>query len=332
MLTIAQVLPGGVADSLFEEGDILVSADGETVANYVTLEAILDASLGKTLVVNVVRQGEKVSLDIPVADLHALSPDRFLEIGNSVFQNMSIQHSRAMNLPQQGVVVVASGYFLNRADISAGSIITELDGTPLDSIDDLLAVLQSEQRSDKMLARFIEPGREFTSSVGQIDIDDRWFGHQQCERVDDVRFWNCENLTLAEDPLSDEEQKVSVPAFRDPLLNRVAPALVRVDFHIPHVLDNVYANHFSGVGLVVDADEGLIAVDRNTVPIGLGDAEVTFFGSTIIDAQVVFLHPVHNIALLKYDPALLNGAEFEALELQSGEEPLGDSLYMIGYR
>ena len=50
MLTIAQVLPGGVADSLFEEGDILVSADGETVANYVTLEAILDASLGLSLI------------------------------------------------------------------------------------------------------------------------------------------------------------------------------------------------------------------------------------------------------------------------------------------
>lgn len=331
MLTIAQVLTDGVADGQLLEGDILIRVDGQYIANYVDLEAILDASIGKQLSVEILRQGEPVKLELEVSDLHALSPNRLVEIGDSIFQNMSIQHSRAMNLPQQGVVVARPGYFLDRANIRAGSVITELNGVKLENVDDLLSVL-AQPRSGKMLARLIQPGREFTSSVAQIEVDNQWFSHQQCERVDKVRFWDCSSIDLPDSTEATESTEVTVPSYRDPLLNRVAPALVRIDFNIPHTLDNVYANHFSGVGLVVDTEEGLIAVDRNTVPISLGDAEVTFFGSTIIKAQVVFQHPAHNIALLRYDPAKLGDVTFEALELQIDNQPLVQPLFMIGYR
>ncbi len=331
MLTVSQILPDGVADGQFVEGDILVSVDGQLIANYVDLEAILDASIDKQLNVELVRQGEAIQVAVAVADLHALSPDRFVEIGDSIFQNMSIQHSRAMNLPQQGVVIVRPGYFLERANVPAGSVITELDGRQLNNVDDLLSVLRQE-RDGKMLARLVQPGREFTNSIAQIDIDNRWFSHQQCTRVDNARFWDCSVIELPDATDASASTAVKLPFYRDPLLNSVAPALVRVDFHIPHTLDNVYANHFNGVGLVVDTEEGLIAVDRNTVPIGLGDAEITFFGSTLLDARVVFLHPSHNIALLKYDPADLGDVDFEALELQVDNQPLTQPLFMIGYR
>jgi len=332
MLTVAQVLPGGAADMQLAEGDILISAGGNIVASYVALEAFLDDSVGENVQLEVVRQGNRMTLEVPVADLHALAPDRFVELGNSIFQNMSIQHSRAMNLPQNGVVVVEPGYFLNRAGIRSKSVITQMAGEPVSNLDEFLAIILKEREQKKLLVRYIEPGREFTSSIAQIELDNRWFSSQQCTRVDDARFWDCENLELSNSADSDAAEPVAVPTFRDPLLNRVAPAMVRVSFDIPHTLDNVYARHFSGVGLVIDTEEGLVAVDRNTVPIGLGDAEVTFFGSSKIDASVVFLHPAHNIALLKYDPSLLDGAQYEALELQTQDEPLPDTLHMIGYR
>ena len=336
LLVVAQVLPGGVAENVLQEGDIIYSVDGKLIPHYVALESLLDESIGKNLNVELVRQGELQTVEVGVADLHKIAPSRFLEIGDSIFQNMSIQHSRAMNRPQEGVVVVDPGYFLTRDGIPTGSVITEFDGEPVANIDDLLRLFNQAVGEGgslkRKLVRFVVPGREFTSSVATMSVDNRWFKHRECSRVDGVRFWDCQSIDLPESVEDTAADEIQVPGFRDPLLNRVAPALVRADFHIPYSMDNVYAHHFNGVGIVVDKEEGLIALDRNTVPVGLGDAEVTFFGSTRIDASVVFLHPSHNVALLKYDPKQLNGAEFQALELQTDNSPLEGELYMVGYR
>jgi len=122
-------------------------------------------------------------------------------------------------------------------------------------------------------------------------------------------------------------ESVKVPKFKDALLNKVAPAMVRVDFNIPYGVDNVYARHFNGVGLIVDKTNGIVAVDRNTVPIGLGDVEITFFGSQVLDG-----HPRHNIALLRYEPSELGDVDFEALSLIDGNGDLPEPLTMVGYR
>jgi len=148
MLTVAQVLPGGAADMQLAEGDILISAGGNIVASYVALEAFLDDSVGENVQLEVVRQGNRMTLEVPVADLHALAPDRFVELGNSIFQNMSIQHSRAMNLPQNGVVVVEPGYFLNRAGIRSKSVITQMAGEPVSNLDEFLAIILKERTID----------------------------------------------------------------------------------------------------------------------------------------------------------------------------------------
>lgn len=75
-----------------------------------------------------------------------------------------------------------------------------------------------------------------------------------------------------------------------------------------------------------------MAVDRNTVPIGLGDTEITFFGSVSLPGEVVFLHPRHNVALLKYDVNELAGVDFKALQLADTDTPMPENLTMVGYR
>lgn len=332
MLVVGQVFPGGVAEDRFEAGDILVRVNSEKITSYLALETRLDDAIGETLQVELIRQGELVSESVEVADLHALTPDRFIELGDSVLQNMSIQHSRAMNLPQAGVVVMRPGFLFTRGNVPQSSVITELDGQTVETIDDLLTIIKNGGSRERLTVRYIVPGREFTTSVGQIYMNNKWFGFRQCSRRDDVRYWQCDAISLPPAAETALPTGLQVAGFRDPLLNRVAPAMVKVEFHIPHTTDNVYARHFSGVGLVIDREAGLVAVDRNTVPIALGDAEITFFGSYVTRAEVVFLHPVHNIALLKYNTEGLETLPFEALKLAAANEALPEELTMIGLR
>jgi len=332
MLMVQQVIAGGVADNILEEGDILLSINDQLIVNFVELEALLDSSIGQELAIAVMRQGKVLTLTSNVADLHEIEPVEFLELGDAIVQDMSIQHSRAMDRAQEGVVVMRAGYFFNSANLPQSSVIIELDGKPVKNIDDFIEAVKTSSRDKKILARYVVPGREYTTSVTQIDLDNRWFDYRRCKRVDDARFWDCEKVVLPAKQPRTIDATIKVPQFKDALLNKVAPAMVRVDFNIPYTPDNVYAQHFKGVGIVIDKAAGIVAVDRNTVPVGLGDAEITFFGSQVVDAQVVFLHPLHNVALLRYDPVDLGNAEFEVLSLVESNGELPQSLTMVGYR
>ncbi len=332
MLVVSQVIKGGAADGQLEEGDILIAIGGDIITDFIELESLLDARIGESLSFSIVRQGELVDRTITIGDLGAIMPDRFVELGDAVLQDMSIQHARAMNRPREGVVLASSGYFFERAGIPQGSVIVDVAGNPVTGVDALLEAIRGTAVDRRIVMRYIVPGREFVVQSAQVDIDNRWFDYRYCLRVDDARFWNCKPVELGRQPADPAVRSVMVPPYNDALLDRVGPAMAKVEFDIPYATDNVYARHFGGVGLVVDKERGLVAVDRNTVPIGLGDAQITLFDSLEVDASVVFLHPRNNVALLQYDTALLQGVEFEALDLADDTVALPEALTMIGYR
>jgi S1-C subfamily serine protease len=332
MLTVGQVIPGGVADTKLEAGDILVSIAEQLITDFIGLENLLDQSIGEMLAVDVIRLGQRLSLVIAVEDLNALAPSQLFELGDSIIQDMSIQHARAMNLPQEGVVLARSGYIFSKGGVPQGVLITEVDGEKMTDVASFIAAIAKPTKDNKKRIRFVEPRREFSSKIARIQVGNNWFDSRLCDRVDDVRFWSCTNVDLPIEPTVTDNALVDIPQYQDALLNRVAPAMVRVDFSIPYSIDNVYARHFKGVGLIVDKEAGLIAVDRNTVPVGLGEADITFFGSLVLPGKVVFLHPRHNVALIQYDVSKLFGANFSALLLSDTATTITENLTMVGYR
>ncbi len=331
MLIVRQVMPGGVAEQLLLEGDILLAIDGNPVAEFIRLAEILDSSIAQEVEVSVFRQGRQISVPVKVQDMDALQPDRLVEVGGAVLHDLSVQRARGMNRPQSGVIVAKSGYEFARGGIRRGAVITEMNGQPVDSLDDIIEQLSAGAPEWRM--RFVVPGREFTSSIATVNINEKWFGSQLCERRDDARFWHCEQLPLADtSPVPEPLEEVVLPGYSDSRIQTVAPSLVRLSFDIPYSVDNVYATSFSGVGLIVDAERGLVITDRNTVPVNLGDLEITFFSTYKLPGKVVFLHPLHNIAILQYDPALLGNVKIEPLTLSNSFPSLEDPLELIGYR
>ena len=333
MLLVRQVLPGGVAEGLFEEGDILLEVQSQPVAKFVRLAEIMDAAIGQDLEFRVLRQGQPLTVTIPVSDLHTLQPASLVELGGSVLHDLSLQRARGMNMPQSGVMVAKSGYEFSRAGIPSNAVLTELDGEPLTSVEQLLEHLRNATANQRWTLRYKVPGREYTSSVARVTVNDQWFRARQCEHRDDARFWDCVDVELpAAVPDSQVLSNVVLPEYRDALVNAVAPSLVRLSYDIPYAVDNVHARSFKGVGLIVDATRGLIATDRNTVPISLGDLEITFFSTYKVPGRVVFLHPTHNIALLQYDPALLGDIEITAPTLATSFPKIDADLELVGYR
>jgi len=104
-----------------------------------------------------------------------------------------------------------------------------------------------------------------------------------------------------------------------------------VDFDIPHPTSGVKDVNYIGTGLIVDADQGLVLVDRDTVPVSLGDLILTFGGTVRVPARLRYLHPVHNFAVLQYDPAAIGVTEVQAaVLLADADVEVGDKVWQVG--
>ncbi|XP_057491600.1 protease Do-like 7 isoform X1 [Actinidia eriantha] len=119
----------------------------------------------------------------------------------------------------------------------------------------------------------------------------------------------------------------------------IEPTLVMFEVHVPPscMLDGVRSQHFSGTGVIIyhSHDMGLVAVDKNTVAISASDIMLSFAAFPIeIPGEVVFLHPVHNYAIVAYDPSALGaeGASVVRAAQLLPEPPLcrGDAVYLVG--
>jgi S1-C subfamily serine protease len=74
----------------------------------------------------------------------------------------------------------------------------------------------------------------------------------------------------------------------------------------------------------------LVVVDRNTVPVSMGDVRLTFAGTIEIPGRVEYIHPLHNIAMLSYDPKLLGDTPVRAAVFEPRELTAGEQVWAVG--
>jgi len=330
MIVVRRNVPGGPADSQLMPGDVIVRLNGKWLTSFIPIEMVLDDRVGKTVNLEVERGGVPVELEVEVGDLHAISPSRYLEFGGGILNELSYQQARNNGVPTGGVYVSSPGYALGKARIASGSVVTEVDGVEVASLDDFEREMSRKADASRVPLRFYSLRNPRTSAVSVVRVDRRWFTMQSCVRDDVTGRWPCEASPAPPEPEVLNPATTRFSSEGDRARRALAPSIAMVTYDIPYRLDGVHGEGFQGAGLIVDAKRGLVVVDRETVPIAMGDLKLTFGGSVTVPGEVVYLHPEHNIAVVRYDPVLLGDTPVRSAEIRPRELSAGEEVWLVG--
>ena len=332
MLVVEQVIPDTPAAGKLAPGDILLRINGELVTEFVPLAAVLDDNVDEVVEVEVERGGRSVIENVLVTDLHAITPDEFLEFGDGIVNNLSYQQARHYNRSATGVYVANPGYLLSKSAIPRGAVIVEVGGKPVSDIDEFEAELARLPDGGRKLIRYVTMDNPQNSIVRSFEMDRVWFPVRRCSRDDETGIWPCRELGPGPASPPHKVGHTKLKEYDDPRIRAIAPSLVVVTFDLPYTVSGVADRHYYGTGVIVDKERGLVVVDRNTVPVAIGDVTVTIAGSLEVKARVEALHPLHNLAMISYDPATINDTAVEEAKFNKTPLKAGDKLWVVGLK
>jgi len=332
MLTVEQVIPGSPAAGKLQPGDILIRLNGELVTEFIPLATLLDDNVHGSIEIELERGGRIVVETVGISDLHAITPSEFITVGDAIVNNLSYQQARHYNLAVEGVYVANPGYLLSKSAVPRGAVITEFGKNKIRNIDDFEAVLDDLADGSRSVLRYVTLDNPNNSVVRPFEMDRVWFPVQRCARDDETGIWPCRELGKGPAPRPEAVGSTDFTKQSDKRVREVAPSLVVVTFDLPYTVSGVADRHYYGTGLIVDKERGYVVVDRNTVPVGIGDVTVTFAGSLEVKAKIEQLHPLHNLAIVSYDPAAIGDTPVKQAVFNTDAVNPGDDVLVVGIK
>eukprot|EP00929_Paragymnodinium_shiwhaense_P111730 TRINITY_DN80019_c0_g1_i1.p1 TRINITY_DN80019_c0_g1~~TRINITY_DN80019_c0_g1_i1.p1 ORF type:complete len:1041 (-),score=242.99 TRINITY_DN80019_c0_g1_i1:86-3208(-) len=333
--------------TLLRSGDILLRLQDQICDNFVQLESVLDAHVGQTVKLRVCRLGKEHDLEVPVRDFHALTPRSFLELGLDVVHGIGYHVAKKVHLPlDSGVYLARSGYVFDSLGCGRASIIVSVNEKPTPTLKDFVEAFSTIADRECFPVTWYELAdfrRDRSLRTGFAKMSRSW---------SPMKLWHCcgspgrpetWSPTILPVPTNTKRPTVAGPSAyfstgAAPVLRKLQGSLVTVRFRTDRrfCTEAGLAGSSEGVGLIVDADKGLVLTDRHSAPQSLGDVEVTLAGTTTVDAEVVFIHPLHNIAILRYDAASLKKAKLpvQSAKLSKGAKAFlrpGENVFFAGY-
>lgn len=328
MLVIREVLPDGPAAGKLRIGDVLVSVGGEPALDFVTLERQLDEHVGGEVPVVVEREGKRVTASVAVRDLHQAVATTMLELGGGVVHDLSLHQARITQTATSGVFLAESGRMWAEAGVPEGARITSVDGVEVADLAAFEAAVAPVVDDQVFVVRWHPYARPSSQVESAVRMDRRWFPVRRCERAAPPTAptgFTCVELPA---PAGSPPER-QVPAIQplpvdDKLGRKLQPSLVRVVAEVPFSIAGLGGLSYTGGGVIVDAERGLVLVDRDTVPVTLGEVRLVLAGAVEVPAEVVLVHEQHDLALVRFDPAdagaiPIAAAEFVARPLEPGE-------------
>lgn len=352
LLTVARVLDGGPAcpfrkniikredtDDTFyatglEPSDILLTCNGKYVIDFISLWDIIDNSINEDITLEIVRGTVLYKVIVTVQDLHSITPNRFLDYGGAIIQDLSYQLARTNSeCLGKGVFCAASGFML-WSNWNRGFLIIEVDGKPTPNLDAFIAVVCHLPDYKRVPFKSRTLGST-TDSIFMVDIDWHFHAASIFTRNDKEGSWDREDL---EPPDSTQERGLITPTpISTPIPGAQTPipidsvtshsddetaskdedleenqeiattdlqsSFVNVICYLPmSIYGDVSNSCYMGVGLIVSLDPiPLVLFDREAVPSDMIDIRLTISYKNV-PGRVVYLG---HFALLTFDRHLL---------------------------
>ena len=334
LLVAEVVLPEGPASGKLEEGDVLIKVNGEILTHFVRLDDILDSSVGGTVEILVQRGGRDLEVDVDVGDLHAITPDRFLSVTGASFHDLSYQQARLYAIPVKGVYVCESAGTFRFESSESGWIIDSVDQQKTPNLAAFIEVMKGIADRSRVVVTYKHLRDLHTLNTAIMHIDRHWHPKMRMAiRNDKTGLWDFHDIGKplpAEPPVRSKAEFPKLDTIGHEAATDVIRSFVRVSCSLPLKLDGFPRTRRVGYGLVVDAEKGLVVVSRATVPYDMCDLSVTVADSVIVDAKVVFLHPIANYAVIQYDASLVD-APVKSAKLAKEPIKQGASTIFLGW-
>ena len=334
LLVAEVVLPEGPADGQIEEGDVLIKVNDQLLTQFVRLDEILDSSVGGKIKILVQRGGRDLEVEISVGDLHAITPDRFVSVAGASFHDLSYQQARLYAIAVKGVFVCEAAGSFRFEGSESGWLIESIDGRQTPNLDTFIEVMKTIPDRSRVVATYKHLRDLHTLNTSIVYIDRHWHHNMRMAvRNDETGLWDFSNIgeaLPAKRPIKSIAEFPRLDTMGHEAATDIVRSFVRVSCTLPLKLDGFPRTRRIGYGLVINAEKGLAVVSRATIPYDMCDISCTVADSIIVDAKVVFLHPIANYAVIQYDASLVD-APVKSAKLAKTPIRQGASTIFLGW-
>ena len=151
VIQIESIVPRTTGETVLRASDIIYRINNELIRdNLYTFDAILNQNVGKKVTLDIYRNGENLSLDVPVENLEEKKVRRFVRFGGAVFHDITPQLRRLLYLEADGVYLphAAAGSSFSRVGVQERNgnskvVILNINGQQIRNLDDFIAACQT---------------------------------------------------------------------------------------------------------------------------------------------------------------------------------------------
>ncbi|CCH60350.1 hypothetical protein TBLA_0C05520 [Henningerozyma blattae CBS 6284] len=334
LLVAETILKKGPADEKIKEGDILISINNTHISSFIEVDDIFDSNVGNTLEIVLQRGGKDHTINCKVGDLHDITPAKYVEVCGATFNELSYQMARFYGIKAEGVFLSSPSTSFNFDNNDRlGWIIDTVDNRNTPNIATFIEVMKTIPDKQRITIKYHHLTDQHTQHVKSICVDRHWCSEFRLyERNDETGIWDYTNIAdpIPPEPLKPHSAKFIGIALDNSDISKLSHSLCMVTTTSSIPLDSVSAETLTTSGLIVDAEHGFVLASRRVIPHDCLDIYVTFADSVIIPANIEFLHPTQNYAILKYDTSLIK-ADIITPKLSTKRMCRGDKPHFIGF-
>ena len=151
VIQVESMVPKTSGETILRASDIIYRINDQLIRDDLyTFDAILNQNVGKKVSLEIYRNGENLTLNVPVEDLEKKKVQRFVRFGGAVFHDITPQLRRLLYLEADGVYLphAAAGSSFSRVGVQERNgnskvVILNINGKLIRNLDDFIEACDS---------------------------------------------------------------------------------------------------------------------------------------------------------------------------------------------